>query len=314
MSRTILIVSNPHRAQTLEAGAEVAHALEQAGIDVCTSLGTATRDTVEAAIVLGGDGTMLHAAHLTHGTGIPLLGVNLGRVGFLAELERDDVVAAAQRLASGDYTIEERRTLAATVTRPDGSVESGWALNEATLERANRLRTLEVAVAVDSRPLSSFGCDGLVISTATGSTAHAFSAGGPVIWPNVDALLMVPLAAHALFARPLVVGPDSIFTVEVVRSSEADGQVVLDGARAIEMPPGSRLEVSRGDEIVRLARMSDAPFTERLVQKFNLPTNGWRGERGQITPIGREIGDRGAHAGHALRDLVPPFGTTPEAN
>ncbi|MFV0286745.1 MAG: NAD kinase, partial [Demequina sp.] len=271
MSRTILIVSNPHRAQTLEAGAEVAHALEQAGISVCTSLGASTSDDVEAAIVLGGDGTMLHAAHLTHGTGIPLLGVNLGRVGFLAELERDDVVAAASRLASGDYTIEERRTLTATVTRPDGTTETGWALNEATLERANRLRTLEVAVAVDSRPLSSFGCDGLVISTATGSTAHAFSAGGPVIWPDVDALLMVPLAAHALFARPLVVGPDSVFTVEVVRSSEATGQVVLDGARAIDMEPGSRLEVRRGSEIVKLARMSNAPFTERLVQKFNLP-------------------------------------------
>lgn len=307
MSRTILIVSNPHRAQTLEAGGEVARALEDAGISVCTSLGSVADHDVEAAIVLGGDGTMLHAAHVTHGTGIPLLGVNLGRVGFLAELERDDVVAAAQRLASGDYSIEERRTLTATVTRPDGSRDSGWALNEATLERANRLRTLEVAVAVDSRPLSSFGCDGVVISTATGSTAHAFSAGGPVMWPNVDALLMVPLAAHALFARPLVVGPDSVFTLEVVASSEAAGQVVLDGARSLEMPPGSRLEVHRGDEIVRLARMSAAPFTERLVQKFNLPTNGWRGERGQFTPIGREIGAPSYRHGHALDDLVPPF-------
>ncbi|WP_084102645.1 NAD kinase [Demequina sp. NBRC 110051] len=307
MSRTILIVSNPHRAQTLEAGAEVARALEDAGIAVCTSLSAVPRDDVEAAIVLGGDGTMLHAAHLTHGTGIPLLGVNLGRVGFLAELERDDVVAAADRLARGDYTIEERRTLSATVRRPDGSVESGWALNEATLERVNRLRTLEVAVAVDSRPLSSFGCDGVVIATATGSTAHAFSAGGPVIWPNVDALLMVPLAAHALFARPLVVGPDSVFTLEVVASSEADGQVVLDGARSLAMPPGSRLEVRRGHEIVRLARMSAAPFTERLVQKFNLPTNGWRGERGQTTPIGHEIGVHGRATRHALQDLVPPF-------
>ncbi|MFV0285242.1 MAG: hypothetical protein ACK5IM_02490, partial [Demequina sp.] len=198
------------------------------------------------------------------------------------------------------------------VTRPDGTTETGWALNEATLERANRLRTLEVAVAVDSRPLSSFGCDGLVISTATGSTAHAFSAGGPVIWPDVDALLMVPLAAHALFARPLVVGPDSVFMVEVVRSSEATGQVVLDGARAIDMEPGSRLEVRRGSEIVKLARMSNAPFTERLVQKFNLPTNGWRGERGQITPIGREIGNPGHHGAQALHDLVPPFRATPE--
>ncbi|MFV0632650.1 NAD kinase [Demequina sp.] len=289
MTRRILIVANPYRPSSLEARDEVARVLAGAGIDTCTAYDQQVSAPIEAAIVLGGDGTMLHAAQLTHGTGIPLLGVNLGRVGFLAELEREDVAAAAQRLASGDYTVEERGTLAVTVTGPDGSVVEGWALNEATLQRSVGLRTLEVSLAVDGLPLSSFGCDGLVVSTATGSTAHAFSGGGPVMWPDVDAMLCVPLAAHALFARPLVVGPDSSFQIEVVRSSEAGGQVVLDGSRSIEAVPGTVVEVRRGDHPVRLARISDAPFTERLVKKFSLPTDGWRGERARLTPIGREI-------------------------
>lgn len=289
MTRRILVIANPHRPGTLEAAAEASRVLADADIETCTSYDPATSAPIEAALVLGGDGTMLHAAELTHGTGIPLLGVNLGRVGFLAELEREDVASAAQRLAAGDYTVEERGTLHVTVTRDDGTVETGWALNEATLERANRLRTLEVTLAVDGQPLSSFGCDGLVIATATGSTAHAFSAGGPVMWPDVDALLCVPLAAHALFSRPLVVGPGSAFQIEVIASSASAGQVVLDGARSIDTGRGCVLEVRRGPADVRLARISDAPFTERLVKKFSLPTDGWRGERARTTPIGREI-------------------------
>ncbi|WP_297081745.1 NAD kinase [uncultured Demequina sp.] len=289
MTRRVLIVANPHRPGTLEAGDEAARVLAASGIETCTAYTPGVSEPIEAAIVLGGDGTMLHAAQLTHGTGIPLLGVNLGRVGFLAEIEREDVAAAAQRLADGDYQVEERGTLQVTVTRDDGSVETGWALNEATLERANRLRTLEVALAVDGLPLSSFGCDGLVIATATGSTAHAFSAGGPVMWPDVDALLCVPLAAHALFARPLVVGPGSSFQIEVEASSSSAGQVVLDGARSIDTGRGCLVEIGRGEHTVRLARTSDAPFTARLVKKFSLPTDGWHGERARTTPIGREI-------------------------
>lgn len=279
MTRRILIVVNPHRTETVEAGEVVARVLKAEGIETCFDVERGVSEPIEAAIVLGGDGTMLHAAHLTHGTKIPLLGVNLGRVGFLAELERDDVAHAAERLASGDYHVEERRTLQVTVIDPDGTQHEGWALNEATLERTDLHSTLEVAVEVDGRPLSTFGCDGVIVSTATGSTAHAFSAGGPVMWPNVDALLFVPLAAHALFARPLVVGPDSYFAVEVMEGTASAGNVILDGSRVIDVPRGGRLEVRRGSATVLLARINDAPFTERLVKKFSLPTNGWRGER-----------------------------------
>lgn len=288
MTRRILIVVNPHRTDTGEAGKVVAQALQRAGIETCFEYEGGISEPIEAAIVLGGDGTMLHAAEVTRGTSIPLLGVNLGHVGFLAELEREDVAHAASRLAAGDYEVEERRTLEVSVIEPDGTRHEGWALNEATLERVNLRSTLEVAVEVDGRPLSTFGCDGVIVSTATGSTAHAFSAGGPVLWPNVDALLFVPLAAHALFARPLVVGPDSYFAVEVIDRSESPGRVILDGSRSIEVPTGGRLEVRRSDATVLLARMSDAPFTERLVKKFSLPTNGWRGERvtRESTPSG----------------------------
>lgn len=273
----MLVVVNPHRADAAHAGALVTRALEAEGIEVCRTFDPDADAPIEAAVVLGGDGTILHAAALTHGTGIPLLGVNLGHVGFLAELEREDVRHAIQRLVAGDYTTEERGTLEVTVKSPDGTVQKGWALNEATVERASSRRTVELVLEVDGRPVTIFGCDGVVVATATGSTAHAFSAGGPILWPNVDALLFVPLAAHALFARPLVVGPESWFAFEVTERSESEAEVVLDGSRTLDVARGGRVEIRRGDYRVTLARMSDAPFTERLVKKFSLPTNGWRG-------------------------------------
>ncbi len=279
MTRRMLVVVNPHRPAAAKAGDIVARALADEGVDVCHDYVAGVDVPIEAAVVLGGDGTILHAAALTHGTDIPLLGVNLGHVGFLAELERDDLAHAVARLVAGDYTVEERGTLEVEVLEPDGSTHAGWALNEATIERTDFLRSVELVVAVDGRPMSTFGCDGVVVSTATGSTAHAFSGGGPILWPNVDALLLVPLAAHALFARPLVVGPQSYFALEVTETSESGAQVVLDGARALPLSRGGRVTIRRGTHTVKLARLSDAPFTERLVQKFSLPINGWRGDR-----------------------------------
>ncbi len=274
MTRRILIVANPYRSETLEA-ADLARAeLEQRGIEVCSDRGDRP---IDAVMVFGGDGTMLRAAREAHGTGAPLLGVNMGHVGFLAELERGDVAHAVDCIAKGEFEVEDRRTVEVVVRQPDGTVDSGWALNEVAIERSELLRILDIAVEVDGLPLSSFGCDGVIIATATGSTAHAFSGGGPVVWPDVEALLLVPLAAHALFARPLVVGPRSLFAVEVLERSRAEGLVVLDGAETIPVGRGGRIEVRLGSERVRLARTSDAPFTERLVRKFGLDTEGWRG-------------------------------------
>lgn len=276
MTRRILMVPNPRRADALAAAEVAREALARNGVEATLEVGD---EGVEAAIVFGGDGTMLHAAEMVRGTDAPLLGVNLGHVGFLAELEREDIAHAVDRLVSGDYEVDERGTVDVTVHHPGGGVSTGWALNEATVERSDLRRTIELSIAVDGHPLSSFGCDGVIIATATGSTAHAFSAGGPVMWPDVDALLMVPLAAHALFARPLVVGPRSVFGIEVLERSDADCLVVLDGARSIEVARGGRIEVRTGEHKVRLARTADGPFTERLVRKFALPTAGWRGAR-----------------------------------
>ena len=231
----------------------------------------------EIAVVIGGDGTILRAAELTRETGTPLLGVNLGHVGFLAEAEHDDVESTIDAIVHRRYTAEERLTIDVAVYRGRELVTSTWALNEASVEKAARERMLEVVVEVDGRPLSRFGCDGVVCATPTGSTAYNFSAGGPVVWPAVEALLMVPISAHALFARPLVVAPSSVLAVEVLARTEGSGVLWCDGRRTVDLPPGARIEVRRGSSPVHLVRLHQAPFTDRLVAKFDLPVTGWRG-------------------------------------
>jgi len=280
VTRRALVVTHRGREEAVAATKEAVEQLEAAGVEPFLAPDDCAPDDLpafELAIVLGGDGTILRAAELTRGTAVPLLGVNLGHVGFLAESERDDIGEAVRRLTSGDFTVEERGTLDVRVLTPEGDVQTGWALNEAALEKVDRSRMLEVMVEVDGHPLSSFGCDGIVAATATGSTAHAFSAGGPVVWPDVDGMILVPLSAHALFARPLVVGPNSLLALEVLDRSPAAGIVTCDGRRRLEVPRGARVEVRRSAVPVRLARLTPAPFTTRLVHKFGLPVEGWRG-------------------------------------
>ncbi|HWL60596.1 MAG TPA: NAD kinase [Microbacteriaceae bacterium] len=233
---------------------------------------------VELAIVLGGDGTILRAAETVRGTGIPLIGVNLGHVGFLAEAEREDLHEVVRRALARDYEVEERMTIDARVLAPDGTeVYRTWALNEATVEKSSPGHMVEVVIEVDGRPLSAFGCDGLVMSTPTGSTAYAFSGGGPVVWPEAEAILVVPLAAHALFARPLVLAPGTLLAVEVAEPTASPGVLWCDGRRSTPLEPGFRVEVARGREPVYLARLNRGEFTDRLVRKFDLPVSGWRG-------------------------------------
>lgn len=280
MTRRALVVAHRTRPEAVQARELVLRELAAAGVEPVLATDESTAANLpdfEMAIVLGGDGTILRAAELTRERGVPMLGVNLGHIGFLAEIEPDNVPAAVQRLTSGDFEVEERSTLEVRVLAPDGMRSVSWALNEATMEKTDAATMIEVIVEVDGRPLSSFGTDGLVLATPTGSTAHAFSGGGPVVWPDVDGLIVVPLAAHALFARPLVVGRSSTVAVEVLGRSASDAMLVCDGRRRIAMPAGSRLEVRRSDLPVRLARLSPAPFTWRLVSKFGLSVEGWRG-------------------------------------
>lgn len=232
-------------------------------------------DGCELVVVLGGDGTILRGAERARASGVPILGVNLGHVGFLAEAEPEDVQAVVDAIVERRWRVEERMALDVQIAAPGVTVDQTWALNEISLEKQARERMIEVVVDVDGRPLSRWGCDGVVASTPTGSTAYAFSAGGPIVWPEVAALLLVPLSAHALFARPMVVGPGSVIGLELAGWSNA--VLAADGRRLFDLPGGTRLEVRRSPDPVRLARLVDAPFTNRLVAKFDLPVDGWRG-------------------------------------
>ncbi|WP_334122633.1 NAD kinase [Glutamicibacter sp.] len=234
-------------------------------------------DDVDLGVVLGGDGSVLRAAELVREAPLPLVGVNLGHVGFLAEAERSELAATVDALVNQTYTVEERMTIEVKVWLDNVCLAETWALNEAAVEKANRERMIEVVIEVDGRPISTFGCDGVVMATPTGSTAYSFSAGGPVVWPDVAALIMVPISAHALFAKPLVVSPDSVMAVEILTRTDAGAVLWCDGRRTIELPPGARVEVTRSNHPVYLARLNTTPFSERLVNKFELPITGWRG-------------------------------------
>lgn len=304
MSRRILLVAHPRRPEALEVAGEVVDRLCAAGIETALPVGDlldgplGRHDGVIAAdpqgpggeaagcelvVVLGGDGTILRGAELARGSGVPLLGVNLGHVGFLAEAEREDLDTTVEHIVRQEYTVEERMALEVTGTLDGEVLARSWALNEVTVEKAARERMLMLTVEIDGRPLSTWGCDGVVMATPTGSTAYAFSAGGPVVWPGVDAVLVVPISAHALFARPLVLSPTATLAIDLVPGTEGYGVLWGDGRRAVELPPGARVEVCRSPEPVRLARLSSSPFTDRLVAKFDLSVEGWRGRRD--TPV-----------------------------
>ena len=231
----------------------------------------------ELVLVLGGDGTFLRAAELAFNAGIPVLGVNLGRIGFLAEAEAEAIDSVLEHVIAQDYRVEDRLTLDVVVRQGGQIIDQGWALNEASLEKGPRLGVLGTVIEIDGRPVSTFGCDGVLISTPTGSTAYAFSAGGPVLWPDLEAILVVPNNAHALFGRPMVTSPDAAIAIEIEANGH-DALVFCDGRREMLVPAGSRLEVTRCATPVKWARLDSAPFTDRLVTKFRLPVAGWRGQ------------------------------------
>jgi NAD+ kinase len=289
MSRQMLLLAHLQRPGTLGAARVAATRLLAAGVIVrvleeeAEALGvpgtTMVRPEVaaegcEVAFVLGGDGSLLRGAEVVRPWGTPLLGVNLGRVGFLAEAEAEALEPTVEKVLAGDYTVDERMTLDVSVHCNGRETGRGWALNEVVVEKTNRTHLLDCLLEIDGRPLSRWGCDGVVLATPTGSTAYAFSAGGPIVWPGVAALLVVPISAHALFARPLIAGPDSHLVVEVLPGQPA--ALSCDGRRTMTVEAPGRVEVVRGHEPVRLVRLQHLPFTDRLVAKFSLPVSGWR--------------------------------------
>lgn len=292
MTREALLVTHTGRKDSTEHARTVAADLIAAGFGVRVVAeevedldlpgvmpvhGLEAAAGVEIVFALGGDGTLLRAAELARPCGVPLLGINLGRVGFLAEAEFNDLDQAVRDVVAGAYTVDSRLTLDVRVDLDGELLAESWALNEVTVEKGHREKMLEVLVDVDGRPLSRYGCDGVVCATPTGSTAYAFSAGGPVVWPEVEALLLVPISAHALFSRPLVTAPTSTFVI-TVEPYAAAAVMACDGRRTFDLPPGARVTVRRGELPVRVVRLRPRPFTDRLVAKFGLPVEGWRGQ------------------------------------
>jgi NAD+ kinase len=290
MTRVALLVTHTGRKGSTEHARTVAADLIDAGFTVrviegeAVDLGLPGLVTVsgpdaargaEIVVALGGDGTFLRAAELARPATAPLLGINLGRVGFLAEAEVADLDVAVRQVVAREYSVEDRLTLDVSLEWRGEVVARSWALNEVSVEKGTRERMLEVRVDVDGRPLSRYGCDGVICATPTGSTAYAFSAGGPVVWPGVEALLLVPISAHALFGRALVTAPSSVITV-TVDPHAPDAVVFCDGRRLFDAPPGAVVTACRGRLPVRLARLRPRPFTDRLVAKFGLPVEGWR--------------------------------------
>ena len=281
--RNLLIVCNPGRVDAVVAAVELQQNLASTfGIYTISDVNIpgVIRSTIaglpeiEAAVVLGGDGTMLRAAEVAHERDIPLLGVNLGHVGFLSEVERSKISDVIQAIVNKSYVIDPRITLGYTVERDGNVVASGWALNEVTVER-EKATMVELFLEIDNRPISRWGCDGLICSTPTGSTAYAFSAGGPVVWPQVDALVVLPISAHALFSRPLVISPQSVIAVSI-ESNEAF--LSADALRKFPLVAGDRVVVTKHSRVIQLAHLKNTLFSDRLVAKFKLPVEGWRGE------------------------------------
>ena len=293
MTREVLLVVHTGRQYNMRTAEKVAEQLIGAGMRVrvlaeeapellpgcytqLVQAGPKAAEGTELVLVLGGDGTLLRAAELARMADVPVFGVNLGRVGFLAGADADALDEAVSAVVEGRYHVDERMTIDVTARLDSYVLARTWALNEASVEKSSRERILDVVVEVDGHPVSAFGCDGVLCSTPTGSTAYAFSAGGPVVWPEVQALLVVPSNAHALFAKPLVVSKESLVALEIVQGGH-DAVLCCDGQRHFDLPAGARVEVVAGKTPLRLVRLHDTAFTDRLVRKFELPVQGWRG-------------------------------------
>lgn len=287
-TREILFVLHPNRAEAGEFAKQIADALKGSGFIFYSNIKTDSADIqhlerdeiqnrlmqIELALVLGGDGTILRGAELVHGSGVPVLGINLGHVGFLAQIGRPSLESVVTAIRDQKYDLEKRMTLSYQIQRDGAVVSSGWALNEITVER-NTEAMIELFVQVDHRPLSRWGCDGVICATPTGSTAYAFSAGGPVVWPDVEALVLLPLAAHALFSDPMVISPNSEIAIDV---ESEQGVLSADGLRKYPLLEKDRVIITSEKTFINLAHIDSVAFTDRLVAKFKLPVDGWRGE------------------------------------
>ena len=271
--RAILLLVNASREEAKGAAETISKILAAAGFKIYTPADSDIAH-VEVVLVLGGDGTILRGAEFALNENIPLLGINLGHVGFMAEVEAFTFEKVAQAVIDKDYVLDPRMLLTFQVKRGKDIIDQGWALNEISIERKSTTMA-ELFVQIDDRPLSRWGCDGIICATPTGSTAYAFSAGGPVLWPEVQAMVLLPIAAHALFAKPMVIAPTSTIGISIESS---DASLSADALRKIELEKNDHIEITQNSKQVILAHLKSTIFTDRLVAKFKLPIEGWRGE------------------------------------
>jgi NAD+ kinase len=284
------LVVHAGRDASIEAARDAARLLTDAGVGVVAasgalpgeedpvgldSVGTPApperfADGLDLAISFGGDGTFLRAAHLCRDAGVPVLGVNLGRLGFLAEVEIDDLGSTLRAVVEGAYTVEDRSTLEVRVAAADGTeLALGWAINEVAMEKTARQRLLLMDVHVGGTLFAKVPADALILATSTGSTAYALSAGGPIISPRLDATLVVPVAPHSLFDRTVVAGPDEEVRV-LLLGDQAPALVSCDGRQPVVLEPGGTLTARGGGRPVRLARVGQLDFYTLVRRKFGL--------------------------------------------
>lgn len=271
--RAILLLVNAAREEAKGAAEIISKILISAEFKIYAPTDTDVPN-VEVVLVLGGDGTILRGAEFSLKQNIPLLGINLGHIGFMAEVEAFTFEKVAQSIIDKDYVLDPRMLLTFQVKRGKKIIDQGWALNEISIERKSTTMA-ELFVQIDDRPLSRWGCDGIICATPTGSTAYAFSAGGPVLWPEVQAMVLLPIAAHALFAKPMVIAPTSTIGITI---ESADASLSADALRKIELEKNDHIQITKNSDQVILAHLKSTIFTDRLVAKFKLPIEGWRGE------------------------------------
>jgi NAD+ kinase len=272
------------RAAAVHAAEALGAALGDQGVTVVRGRDPGGDVTPDLIVTIGGDGTFLRGAHVAAELDRPVLGVKVGRLGFLTEVEPDEALSLIREALSGRASIEER--LAATACSEVGAEwVPQWALNEIMVEKRARHRLVRLAVEVDGEYVTTFSADGVVVATPTGSTAYSFSARGPIVSPNVRCLVLTPIAAHMVFDRSFVLDADQQVVLEVV--GDEPGLLSADGRESVELPVGSRARIGAADRPARLVRRADAPpFLSRVRDKFELPGDPTDGDDGDVGTAG----------------------------
>ncbi len=263
--KNIVIVGRAEDPRVSEPLAVLKRHLHECGVNVLKNGEVADADL---AVAIGGDGTMLYASRLVQGTDTPILGVNRGRLGFLADVTPDEMISSVDHVLQGNYTKDSRLLLEARLMRPDGSVEKTFALNDVVLQRRETGRMVDFETRVAGRYVNTHAGDGLIIATPTGSTAYALSCGGPIIEPQLDAVVIVPICPHTLTDRPLVVSAEQAIDVSLLQRDNTKAEITVDGFSMGSIDPGDKLRITAAKSRVTLIHPPGYDFYEILRSKL----------------------------------------------